>query len=66
LSAWLQDEAANHWQPPACAWRENNLYGAWRLLTTFETPELCILPLVAEHTRSANPYQMLYDALGID
>jgi hypothetical protein len=42
-----------------------DLYGAWRLLTTFEAPDRCILLLVAEHTRSANPYQLLYDALGI-
>jgi hypothetical protein len=41
-------------------------YGTWCLLTTFETPELCILLLVAEHTRSASPYQQLYEALGID
>jgi hypothetical protein len=37
-----------------------DLYGAWRLLTTFEAPDRCILLLVAEHTRSANPYQLLY------
>lgn len=43
-----------------------DLYGAWRLLTTFEAPDRCSLLLVAEHTRSANPYQVLYDALGID
>jgi hypothetical protein len=43
-----------------------DLYGAWRLLTTFEAPDRCILLLVAEHTRSANPYQLLYNALGID
>lgn len=43
-----------------------DLYGPWRLLTTFEAPDLCILLLVAEHTPSANPYQLLYDALGID
>ncbi len=43
-----------------------DLYGAWRLLTTFEAPEVCILLLVAEHTHSANPYQLLYDALRID
>jgi hypothetical protein len=43
-----------------------DLYGAWRLLTTFEASDRCILLLVAEHTRSANPYQLLYDALGID
>lgn len=42
-----------------------DLYGAWRLLTTFEAPDRCILLLVAEHTRSASPYQLLYDALGI-
>jgi hypothetical protein len=43
-----------------------DLYGSWRLLTTFETSELCILLLVAEHTRSANPYQLLYDALDLE
>jgi hypothetical protein len=43
-----------------------DLYGTWRLLTTFEAPDRCILLLVAEHTRSANPYQLLYEALGID
>jgi len=43
-----------------------DLYGAWQLLTTFEAPDRCILLLVAEHTRSASPYQQLYDALGID
>lgn len=42
-----------------------DLYGAWRLLTSFEAPDRCILLLVAEHTRSANPYQLLYAALGI-
>jgi hypothetical protein len=30
-----------------------DLYAAWLLLTTFEAPHLCILLLVAEHTRSA-------------
>ena len=39
---------------------------AWRLLTVFEAPDRCILLLVAEHTRSANPYQLVYAALGID
>jgi hypothetical protein len=43
-----------------------DLYGAWRLLTTFEASDRCILLLIAEHTRSANPYQLLYDTLGID
>ena len=43
-----------------------DLYGAWRLLTVFEAPDRCISLLVAEHTRSANPYQMLYAALGIN
>ena len=42
------------------------LYGAWRLLTAFEAPDRCFLLFVAEHTRSANPYQLLYSALGID
>jgi hypothetical protein len=43
-----------------------DLYGAWRLLTTFEARSRCIMLLVAEHTRSGNPYQLLYDALDID
>ena len=34
-------------------------------MTIFEAPDRCILLLVAEHTRTANPYQLLYDALGI-
>ena len=42
-----------------------DLYGAWRLLTVFETKDRCILLLVAEHTRMANPYQHIYDALDI-
>ncbi|HEX5302111.1 MAG TPA: hypothetical protein VFW50_34480 [Streptosporangiaceae bacterium] len=43
-----------------------DLYGAWRLLTVFEAPDRCVLLLVAEHTRTANPYRLLYTALGID
>jgi len=43
-----------------------DIYGAWRLLTVFESPERCILLLVAEHTRTANPYQLIYDAPGLD
>src|SRR6266496_6538737 len=43
-----------------------DLHGAWRLLTVFEAPDRCVLLLVAEHTRSANPYRLLYAALGID
>jgi hypothetical protein len=43
-----------------------DLYGAWRLLTVFEAPNRCVLLLVAEHTRSANPYQLMYAALGVD
>jgi hypothetical protein len=42
-----------------------DLYGVWRLLTVFEAPDRCILLLVAEHTRTSNPYQLIYDALGI-
>lgn len=42
-----------------------DLYAAWRLLTAFETPDRCILLLVAEHTRSENPYRLLYSILGI-
>ena len=41
-----------------------DLYGAWRLLSVFETPDRCVLLVVAEHTRSANPYQPLYEMLG--
>jgi hypothetical protein len=43
-----------------------DLYGVWRLLTVFEAPDRCILLFVAEHTRSASPYRMLYAAVGID
>jgi hypothetical protein len=42
-----------------------DLYGAWRLLTVFESPDQCILLVVAEHTRTSNPYRLIYDALGI-
>jgi hypothetical protein len=42
-----------------------DLYGTWRLLIVFEAPDRCILLMVAEHTRTANPYQLLYEALGI-
>jgi hypothetical protein len=42
-----------------------DLYGSWRLLTVFEAADRCILLLVAEHTRAANPYQLLYEALQI-
>lgn len=42
-----------------------DLYGAWRLQTVFEAPDRCVLLAVAEHTRSANPYQLLYEVLGI-
>ena len=41
------------------------LYGAWRLLTCFESPHRCILLLVAEHTRTENPYRLLYEILDI-
>jgi hypothetical protein len=43
-----------------------DLYGTWRLVTVFEAPDRCILLLVAEHTRSASPYHLLYAPLGID
>lgn len=43
-----------------------DLYGVWRLLTVFEAPDRCVLLLVAEHTRSASPYRLLYAALAID
>jgi hypothetical protein len=42
-----------------------DLYGAWRLLTAFEAADRCILLLVAEHTRTENPYHLIYDALDI-
>lgn len=42
-----------------------DLYGTWRLLTCFESPQRCILLLVAEHSRSENPYRLLYEVLGI-
>jgi len=42
-----------------------DLYGPWRLLTVFEAPDRCILLLVVEHTRTANPYKLLYEALHI-
>lgn len=42
-----------------------DLYGEWRLLTVFETADRCILLVVAEHTRTANPYRLIYDALDI-
>lgn len=45
--------------------RRLDLYGAWRLLTVFEEPDRCVLLMVAQHTRTASPYQQLYDALGI-
>ncbi len=32
------------------------IIGTYRLLTVFEAPDRCILLLVAEHTRTANPY----------
>jgi hypothetical protein len=43
-----------------------DLYGAWRLLTVFEDQNRCVLLMVAEHTRAANPYRLLYSALDID
>ena len=42
-----------------------DLYAAWRLLTVFETTDRCVLLLVAQHTRTENPYQALYRILGI-
>jgi hypothetical protein len=42
-----------------------DLYGTWRPLTCFESPQRCILLLVAEHSRSENPYRLLYEVLGI-
>ena len=42
-----------------------DLYAAWRLLTVFETPDRCVLLLVAQHMRTENPYQLLYRILGI-
>jgi hypothetical protein len=43
-----------------------DLYGAWRLLTVFESPDTCVLLLVAEHSRTSDPYHLLYEALGIN
>jgi hypothetical protein len=43
-----------------------DLYGEWRLLTSFEAPARGILLLVGEHTRSANPCQLFYAVLGIE
>jgi hypothetical protein len=51
--------------PELSAVCRQDLYGAWRLLSVFETPDRCVLLVVAEHTRSANPYQLLYEMLGI-
>lgn len=42
-----------------------DLYGTWRLLTCFESPDRCILLLVSEHSRTENPYRILYEILGI-
>jgi hypothetical protein len=42
-----------------------DLYGGRRLLTVFEARDRCILLLVSEHTRTVNPYQLIYDALDI-
>jgi hypothetical protein len=60
-------------RPQASGWQENSFrasvgwtFTAHGVLTVFEAPERCVLLLVAEHTRSANPYQLLYAALGID
>ena len=36
-----------------------------RLLTVFEAADRCILLPVAEHTRTANPYELLYEAFHI-
>jgi hypothetical protein len=43
-----------------------SLYGEWRLLTVFEAADRCILLLVTEHNRTSNPYQLLYNVLGIE
>jgi hypothetical protein len=43
-----------------------SLYGELRLLTVFEASDRAILLLVAGHTRTSNPYQLLYDILGIE
>ena len=43
-----------------------DLYGAWRLLTVFEDQNRCVVLMVAEHTRAANPYRLLYSALDIN
>jgi hypothetical protein len=43
-----------------------DLYGGWRLLTVFESADRCILLMVAEHSRTENPYHLIYQALGIE
>jgi hypothetical protein len=42
-----------------------DLYGAWRLLSVFESADRCVVLMVAEHTREENPYRLIYETLGI-
>jgi hypothetical protein len=42
-----------------------DLYAAWRLLTVFEAADRCVLLQVAQHTRSEDPYGLVYEVLGI-
>src|ERR1700683_562059 len=42
-----------------------DLYGAWRLLSVFESADRCVVLMVAEHTREENPYGLIYAARGI-
>ncbi len=41
------------------------LFVAWRVLPVFEKADRRILLIVAQHTCTADPYQMLYRILGI-
>jgi hypothetical protein len=43
-----------------------DLYGTWRLLTCFESADRCVLLVVAEHSRTENPYRLLYEILRIN
>lgn len=42
-----------------------DFYAEWRLLTVFEAADRCVLLLVAQHTRSEDPYGLVYEVLGI-
>jgi hypothetical protein len=64
VSRWRYSARWSRWTGLSAICRLD-LYGAWRLLTVFETRDRCILLLVAEHTGTVNPYQLIYDALDI-